>query len=317
MRIVDLFCGIGGVAEASRDLADAVCVDSRLDALPKILPEVVAAIDIDRRIVPVYVANHRVEPLIQTIESIRQVPEADLWWLSPPCQPYTRRGKGKAEGDSRSLALARVIELIDQQRPWGIALENVPEFSGSQQHKVLEGKLRRAGYSVRADELCPTQWKVPMRRKRFYLRALRDGQSIPSVPLESPARPLPECLDDSSWDDPSLRVPSELVTRYEQAMNVVDADDPEAVTACFTSAYGSSPVHAGSYLRCSRRHLIRRFSPEEIGRLMGYREGFWWPGEVDARARYQLLGNALSVTVVRALLVTMVTATEAQWKFEE
>lgn len=311
VRIVDLFCGIGGVAEASRDLADAVCVDSRLDALPKVLPEVVAAIDIDRRVVPLYVANHRVEPMIQTLESIRQVPEADLWWLSPPCQPYTRRGKGRAEDDARSLALARVIELIDQQRPWAIALENVPEFSGSQQHRVLEGKLRRAGYSVRVDELCPTQWKVPMRRKRFYLRARRDGQSIPSVAVESSARPLSECVDEASWDDPALQVSPELVNRYRQAMNVVDADDPEAVAACFTSAYGSSPVHAGSYLRCSRRKLIRRFSPEEIGRLMGYRERFWWPEEIDLRARYQLLGNALSVTVVRALLVTMVPGPES------
>ncbi len=40
---------------------------------------------------------------------------------------------------------------------------------------------------------------------------------------------------------------------------------------------------------------------------MGYREGFWWPPELDQRARYQLLGNALSVTVVRALLATMIS----------
>lgn len=305
MRIVDLFCGIGGVAEASRDLADAVSVLTPLDALPSVMPEVVAAIDIDRRVVPVYCKNHRVEPIVKTIESIRQIPSGDLWWLSPPCQPYTKRGRGEAEDDPRSQGLARVIELIDQERPKRIILENVPEFQGSHHHQLLEQTLQHAGYAQQVDEFCPTQWNVPMRRRRFYLRARRDQAHINPVTFEPVGRPLPECIDESSWEDPSLLVSESEQAKYQEAMSIVDADDRTAIAACFTSAYGDSPVHAGSYLRCSRRNLLRRFSPQEIGRLMGYREGFWWPSDLDQRARYQLLGNALSVTVVRALLAAM------------
>ena len=266
-----------------------------------------AAIDIDRRIVPVYQTNHLIEPIIQTIESLRQIPSGDLWWLSPPCQPYTQRGKGNAERDPRSLALARVIELIGQDRPKGIILENVPEFLDSAHHQALEQTLRQAGYSLRVDELCPTQWKVPMRRKRFYLRARRDGAEIVPVEIKPLGRPLPECVEESCWEDPSLLVSESHRSSYQQAMNIVDASDPTAIVACFTSAYGKSPVQAGSYLQSSCRDSLRRFSPQEIGRLMGYREGFWWPPELDQRARYQLLGNALSVTVVRALLATMIS----------
>lgn len=306
MRIVDLFCGIGGVAEAARDLADDVCTAAPLETLPSVMPEVVAAVDIDRRIVPVYQVNHRVEPQIQTIESIRQIPDGDLWWLSPPCQPYTQRGNGAAERDPRSLALARVIELVDRDRPQGILLENVPQFERSVHHQVLEKTLRGAGYSFRGDQLCPTQWQVPMRRKRFYLRARRDGQPIPPVPVESFQRPLLECLDEACWDDPSLLVSPREWDRYREAMNVVDPTDRLATAACFTSAYGNSPVRAGSYLRSADGRRLRRFAPHEIARLMGYREGFWWPDELDQRARYQLLGNALSVTVVRALLASMI-----------
>ncbi len=206
MRVVDLFCGIGGVAEACRDLADAVSVATPLNVLPRVWPQVVAAIDIDRRIVPVYQTNHLIEPTVQTIESLRQIPSGDLWWLSPPCQPYTQRGKGNAERDPRSLALARVIELIGQDRPKGIILENVPEFLDSAHHQALEQTLRQAGYSLRVDELCPTQWKVPMRRKRFYLRARRDGAEIVPVEIEPLGRPLPECVEESCWEDPSLLV---------------------------------------------------------------------------------------------------------------
>ncbi len=305
MRIVDLFCGIGGVAEACRDLADAVSVGTTLDALPKVLPEVVAAIDIDQRIVPVYLTNHRVEPTVKAIESIENIPEGNLWWLSPPCQPYTQRGKGLAEQDPRSLGLTRVIELIGRERPQGIIVENVPDFLDSAHHQALADTLARAGYAVRVDELCPTQWSVPMRRKRFYLRARRDGLELGPVKIEPLGRPLPECIDEASWEDPSLLVSEEDRSKFEQAMSIVDATDQAAIASCFTSAYGNSPVQAGSYLRGPTQDQLRRFSPREIGRMMGYREGFWWPEELDRRARYQLLGNALSVTVVRSLLASM------------
>lgn len=304
MRIVDLFCGIGGIAEATRPSEEAGETEIGATECPRDA-QVVAAIDIDRRVVPLYRTNHRVSPSIRAIESIEQIPEADLWWMSPPCQPYTQRGRGLAERDPRSAGLARVIDLLQDARPAMVMLENVPAFLGSHHHQRLEQVLGTLGYSVRVDELCPTQWNVPMRRRRVYLRARRDGVPIPSVSVAVEGRPLPLYLDPEAWLDPVLRVPESLVQRFHSAMHVVDADDAGAVTACFTSAYGKSPVQAGSYLRCGQRGAIRRFSPEEIGRLMGYRNGFAWPDGLGLRARYHLLGNALSVTVVRALLRTM------------
>jgi site-specific DNA-cytosine methylase len=265
----------------------------------------VAAIDIDRRIVPIYRANHLVEPSIRAIESIQQVPTGDLWWLSPPCQPYTRRGQGRGEQDARSAGLGRIIELMERERPRGVMLENVPEFLGSRHHQQIERGLTAAGYSVRVDELCPSQWNVPMRRRRVYLRARRDGNPMAPVTTENVGRPLADYLDPAAWDDAKLRVPDSIASRFERAMHVVDAEAECAIAACFTSAYGKSPVRAGSYLRSDQHPWLRRFSPQEVGRLMGYRQAFWWPDELSLRARYHLLGNALSVTVVRALLSTM------------
>jgi site-specific DNA-cytosine methylase len=112
MRIVDLFCGIGGVAEAARGLA---CCDD--DHAPLFAAGVIGAIDIDLRVKPIYAANHGITPQCQTLESIREIPDADLWWLSPPCQPYTSRGLNLGERDERSQALRHLIDLIDRDRP--------------------------------------------------------------------------------------------------------------------------------------------------------------------------------------------------------
>ncbi len=287
LRVVDLFCGIGGVSEAVRTLDDF---------------DVVAAIDIDRTCCEVHSLNHGLVPACRTLESIRELPTGDLVWLSPPCQPYTRRGRGSAEHDPRSAALAHLISIWNDRPPNALILENVPQFEHSVHHHALVETLNRHGLATSHQILCPTQWGVPMRRRRFYLRAIRGAESIPDLAPEASRSELFDYLDDAAWDDARLRVSGEMLCRFESAMDLVDAHDPHAVTACFTSAYSNSPVRAGSYLRCRERNQVRRFSATEIASLMGYRRAFAWPDHLSLRRRYSLLGNALSVTVTRALI---------------
>ncbi len=293
MRIVDLFCGIGGVAAAARSLRHGA------GAAPI---EVSAAIDIDRRVQRVYEANHGVTPHCVTLESFRAIPQADLWWLSPPCQPYTRRGRGLAERDPRSAALEHLIGLIDRDRPEMVVLENVPAFVGSAHHKRLTEIFLSGGYTMRENVLCPTQWGVPMRRRRFYLQARRGRGQIQDVNFVPKPRQISKFVDPSACNDLSLRVSQQLVDRFGEAMHLIDPRDPIAVAACFTSAYAKSPVRAGSYLRCGDGNQVRLFSPGEISGLLGFSEPMNWPQGLSQRDRYHLLGNSLAVNVVRILL---------------
>ncbi|MFK8110737.1 MAG: DNA cytosine methyltransferase [Rubripirellula sp.] len=289
--IVDLFCGIGGVAQAAANLSQ-IAGESF---------SVTQAIDIDRRVHEIYQLNHQVTPTCKTLESIREIATADLWWLSPPCQPYTARGEGLADHDPRSAALANLIVQIERLTPPTIALENVPQFGGSVHHRRLLEVLQSKGYSVRSDVLCPTQFGVPMRRRRFYLRASRVVE-VDVIHFNRNPKPLASFVNEGDWNDTNLLVSDDHRNRYAKAMDLVDPATRNATTACFTSAYGKSPVQAGSYLHCSERDQVRWFSPREIGRLMGFGDKFLWPTEIDRRVRYQLLGNSLSVDVVEAVL---------------
>jgi site-specific DNA-cytosine methylase len=80
----------------------------------------------------------------------------------------------------------------------------------------------------------------------------------------------------------------------------VDAEDRSAETHCFTSAYGRSVVRSGSYLRT--RAGVRRFSPHEIVRLLGFPEQYQLPEDWPARRLWPLVGNSLSVAAVRYVL---------------
>jgi hypothetical protein len=102
---------------------------------------------------------------------------------------------------------------------------------------------------------------------------------------------------------PGLRVEPELLERYQDALHVVDAGDPDAVTACFTSAYGRSFVRSGSYLRIDGH--VRRFSPSEVLRLLGFPATYSLPPELPARKAWALAGNSLSLASVRAVLAAI------------
>jgi len=295
-RVLELYCGIGGCAAALPSGA-----------------EVVAALDISEPALAVYRRNFPHAAAACTLESLRgddpRLRHADLWWLSPPCQPFTRRGRGDDVDDPRSASFLHLLTLVARVRPPLLALENVPQFLGSRAHARLRAVLDDGGYDVRERLLCPTELGVPNRRRRFYLVASRAGfateapAGVAANATSAPAvaRSLATYLD--AEDDPALLVDERLLARYAHAIDVVEAADAGAVAATFTAAYGRSPVRAGSYLRRNAR--VRRFSPPEILRLLGFPTAYSLPAGMPARNAWRLLGNSLSVPAVRATLALL------------
>uniref|UniRef100_A0A5K3FQ38 tRNA (Cytosine(38)-C(5))-methyltransferase n=1 Tax=Mesocestoides corti TaxID=53468 RepID=A0A5K3FQ38_MESCO len=97
--------------------------------------------------------------------------EADLWTLSPPCQPFTRMGKQKQGMDTRSSSLRTIIDLIRRIKPPAILLENVKGFEGSDAWRSLIETLVCCDYDIRQFLLTPLQFGVPNCRLRYYLVA--------------------------------------------------------------------------------------------------------------------------------------------------
>lgn len=284
MRILELFSGIGGLAEA----ADG--------------HEVVAAVDHDLRAQAVYGANfpHRRETknLVAVKAAWLAAFAADVWWMSPPCAPHGVRGNRDDVDDPRSAAFLHLLRSLPEVRPRAVALENVPGFAGSAAHDAFRAATEAAGLVHRAErEICPTLLGVPGVRRRFYAVASADPVHIGPPPL-TPRR-LADLID---LDDrrPALEVPPAVVERFGGAFHRVDPRDEQAVAACFTRAYTRSPVYAGSYL-VRADDSVRYFSPEEIARLHGHAAGISFAGLPEAQA-WKLVGNGLSVPVVRWVL---------------
>ena len=280
MRVLELFAGIGGCAAALHPRDEVLAVEQS---------------PVAQR---VYEARHGRRPapwnLALTPAARWAAWGAELWWMSPPCQPYTTGA-----------------------RPAFVALENVPGFVTSRARGALQDAL--TGYEVQEHLLCPTDLGVPMRRLRYYLVAARGGglgegaRDVAGalaraqarlrgevVPTPALARPLASYLDRARDLDPDLRVPDEIEARYPGALTALSPEDPAAVATCFTAAYGRSWVRSGAYLRTQAG--LRLFAPEEVARLMGFGPGPLFPAEVPRAKRWALIGNSLSVDAVRAVL---------------
>ena len=290
LQAVELFCGIGGVAAA-------IDGDERI--------EVVAAVDIDRQALETYALNFSHPTHARTIESLNadffRSLGADLWWMSPPCQPFTRRGEGRDLDDPRCEALKNIIRLAAEVQPRWLAMENVPPFQDSRARRLLVDTLQSAGYSICERVICPTELGIPCRRLRYYLLAgltPPDEFSFDRLDQDGTLRPLASYLDAKVDDD--LQLDERTLEQYREAIDRVDPSDSGAIAACFTSAYGRSPVRSGSYL--TTEDGVRRFSPSEIVRLLGFSTSFQFPPDMSQRRRYALAGNSLSVDVVRRWL---------------
>ena len=297
MRVLELFCGIGGVA-------------ALLSTSPA-AAEVVEATDLDRVALEVYRHNFTHPVVVRNLAGVTaaKLPAADLWALAPPCQPHTRRGKGRDLDDPRSAPLARLVEVIPEARPRYLFLENVPGFQGSDAHAALRRAL--SGYRVAETVVCPSDLGWPNRRRRFYLVAARDEtlRPFPRVGVSGDEartvkRPLDEAVDPAQDANPELAVEPELRERYTGALSIVDREDPDAVTACFTSAYGRSPVRSGSYLLLPDGGL-RRFHPREILSLLGFPATYALPPDLPLPNAWRLAGNSLSLPAVRHALTAL------------
>lgn len=291
LRVLELYAGIGGLAAALGRSA-----------------EVVAAVDINAAALEVYGHNfphRRTTALVESLDiSDLASLEADLWWASPPCQPFTRRGRRLDLEDPRAKTFIALVDRIVHVRPRYAAIENVVGFEASSARDLLRRRLDGAGYrQVHERLLCPSELGWPNRRPRYYLLASLEGDLGEPASSPLPRTPLAPLLESEASAD--LVLDPEVYRRYRHAVHVVGVADPEALTGCFTSAYGRSPVRSGSYLAGAAGP--RHFSPEEVLRLLGYPLDYrfppWAKETLKGRKKaWRLAGNSLSLPAVRHAL---------------
>ncbi|KAL3819078.1 hypothetical protein ACJIZ3_004983 [Penstemon smallii] len=185
-RVLEFYSGIGGMRYS--------LMMAGVDA------EVVEAFDINDVANDVYEHNFGHRPHQGNIQTLSAIDldryKADVWLLSPPCQPYTRQGLQKGSGDARASSFLKILELIPQSSrpPLMLFVENVVGFETSDTHEKMIAMLRENHFDTQEFILSPLQFGVPYSRPRYFCLAKQKHLSFQNVEFNNELLRTPDPL---------------------------------------------------------------------------------------------------------------------------
>ncbi|KAA1475439.1 S-adenosyl-L-methionine-dependent methyltransferase [Dentipellis sp. KUC8613] len=228
VRALEFYSGIGGLHLAL--------------ARSSVRGEVVRAFDWDQTACQVYSANHGAG-LVEKVDIGTLTPgalaahNADLWLLSPSCQPYTVLSPApKGAADPRAQSFLHLVRTVlpglaaahPHALPRRLLVENVAGFETSSTREVLLDTLRGLGYETIELLLTPLQFGVPNSRLRYYLLAKRAPLAFGAGFEEEEEGKVWRCIPGRGvpWVDPRMGARTEGVeTPVDCVRAYLDAGD--------------------------------------------------------------------------------------------
>ena len=270
----------------------------------------------------------------------------DLLVCGAPCQPYSSEGKRGGTEDPRSQVIFPVVQYAERQKPMMILLEQVPAWTtvGASNFTEVWDRLSSIPatsggrfYNLYKKVLNSRDFGSLQNRKRLYVVALMksmdQGFSFP----EPRPRSLTSCtaiLDPGSTTYERFTVddvpPDMLQTKtrreatLEMLVQCVDGVPPEHLVVDVGTGR-QNRVTRGHFptltaTRCASRdffspNLRRRFTLSELARCQGAVADDLNMAAVTPRAMGHIIGNAMSVGTIKAILCNMLKSTEI-WPYE-
>ncbi len=158
MRIVDLFCGCGGLSLGF--------IESGF--------EVISAYDNWDEAIEVYKQNfshpiykHDLTDIALSSKIISEQ-QPDMIIGGPPCQDFSSAGK-RDEDNGRGELTVCFAAIVAKVRPQWFMMENVSQIQGSNKLKKARRIFEESGYGLTQIILDASLCGVPQKRKRFFL----------------------------------------------------------------------------------------------------------------------------------------------------
>lgn len=284
MKIVDLFCGCGGL---SLGLESAGF-------------EVQWACDNWDKAVAVYKSNFD-HPVTQMDVSdvakvVSHISEFQIDGIvgGPPCQDFSSAGK-RHEGGRADLT-SSFAEIVEAVRPRFFIMENVARARASQAYASASQRLRQSGYGLTEVVLNASLCGVPQRRKRFFSIGIlgASDQAIAPYFVKNMAKEeltVREYLKSEASFDHYYRHPRNYSRRA-----IYSIDEPAAtIRGVNRPVPAGYPGHSADAAPLHPR--IRSLSTQERSRIQTFPSNFNWGA---AKTHLELMiGNAVPVELGR------------------
>lgn len=339
MKVVDLFCGCGGMGLGFQQAGF----------------EIVYALDFDKYAVQSYrknVGSHVIQGDIREVKG-KDIPAADVWTFGFPCQDVSVAGKQAGmEVGTRSGLFYEVMRLLDERddKPEVIMAENVKGLKPYL--NVVEEEFAKRGYKTTITLYNSKYWGVPQSRERYYIVGYRSKPVRMPLELAVYDSKLLEILEDN--------IPEKYFIQEDKARTILERAaqlksnpqdalvDKDGAAYCCTSRYykGISPNSVGKskdthivvagrldikvqkdqqarvydpegisptitavsgghhhHVKIIEDLRVRRLTPREYARLQGFPESY--EIVVSDTQAYKQFGNSVTVPLVKAIAETI------------
>ena len=246
-----------------------------------------------------------------------EIPAPDIICGGTPCQPFSFAGLQKGLHDQRSDTLSTFVDIVDENdecrridglEPTLILWENVQGILTNKTKAFSSFLSKITGLDVSSTDGWPkagtlkgpkrnVAWRVldskyfglPQQRKRIYL--LAGGTHF--YPENILFEPFLE------WNRSVLYSKNPISFRK----NGVHFQCFRDYTDCLYAAYGTkwngnAAAYNGS-LFIAQDECLRRFSPLECERLMGFPDHYTHMKNISPTNRYKVLGNSWAIPVIK------------------
>lgn len=242
----------------------------------------------------------------------KKLPKIDLVTFGFPCQDISIAGYGKGLSGSKSSLFNEAIRIISWCKPKYFIFENVKNLFSINKGKDFKYILRTVadiGYNAQW-QLINSSWFLPQNRERIYFIGYIGAKCTPKIlPIYNTVKKSTkkqlfknknilntlQALGKSSGNYKGMnliKIGTKNNKDYQQN-RIFDIRGTSTTINTSSNVTGLYKVKNG----------IRRLTPVECERLQGFPDNY--TSIVSDTARYKLMGNAVTVPVVKKIAINL------------
>jgi len=286
--------------------------------------------EIDKYAVQIYqkhFPNHKNYGDITTIDE-HSLPDFDLLCGGFPCQSFSIAGKRKGFEDTRGTLFFDLARILKAKQPRLFLFENVKgllSHDGGRTFKTIIFTLDELGYDLQWQIINSKNHGVPQNRERVFIIGHLRGTRRPEVfpfyeanpeDIQSKQAQTVNCIDanyhkgiDNHGQRTAVIIPEATKQGYALAYegDSINLSVPNSSTPRGRVGKGiAQTLDTGMQQYTFYKGRVRRLIPLECERVQAFPDN-WTDGESD-RQRYKMIGNAVTVNVIRDIISKMLYA---------
>lgn len=276
LRLIELFAGIGSQTQALKNIGEP--------------HKVVAISEIDKYAITSYMAIHGETLNLGDICKIEELPDADMWTYSFPCQDISVAGKGAGiKAGTRSGLLFEVERLLrvaakNGTLPKYLLLENVKNLVGKKFRADFDAWLaflESLGYTNYWKVLNAKDYGIPQHRERVFCVSVRGEHKPFKFPeprvLELRLRDMIDEKVDERFYLKESTIRSILRSTFNQRRDSIRPPEGLANTLCARDWRGPQCVQVGEVVgeKWNKMHDIskRVYEPNGLAPTVHCQQG--------------------------------------------